>query len=128
MYVWELGRALYGEAAQAWVESRLHELRHGQEEKFLAHWAQLQGPRGPRGETVRAQQAYFANQATRRNYETIADRDWPMGSGPVASACSGQQTRFKRRGQFWTRAGLRHLAALKEARANQHGDELWFAA
>lgn len=127
-HVWELGRALYGGAAQAWVESRWHELRHGQEEKFLAHLAQLKGPRGPRGETVREQQAYFANQATRLNYETVAHRDWPIGSGPVESACSGEQTRFKRRGQFWTQAGLRHLAALKEARANQHWDELWFAA
>jgi hypothetical protein len=43
-HVWELGRALYGEdAAQEWVESRLHELRHGQEEKFLEQIARLKG-------------------------------------------------------------------------------------
>ena len=127
-HLWELGRALYGEGqAQEWVESRLHELRHGQEEKFLAQMAALKVPRGPSAETVREQKNYFANQAERMNYQAIAQRGWPIGSGAVESACSGQQNRFKRRGQFWTRAGLGNLAALKEARENKHWDELWFA-
>ena len=126
-HVWELGRALYGEAAQEWVESRLHELRHGQEEKFLAHLAALKVPRGKNTETVREQKNYFAHQAARLTYEAIAERGWPIGSGAVESACSGHQNRFKRRGQFWTREGLGNLAALKQARENQHWDELWFA-
>ena len=50
-----------------------------------------------------------------------------IGSGAVESAYRGQQNRFKRRGQFWTRAGFGNLAALKEARENKHWDELWFA-
>jgi hypothetical protein len=48
-HLWELGRALFGEdEARAWVESGLHELRHGQEEKFLARVAELKVPRGSR--------------------------------------------------------------------------------
>jgi len=128
-HVWELGRALYGEQqARPWVESRLHELRHGQENKFLAKIAQLKAPRGERGETVREQKNYFANQAQRMNYQEIAQRGWPIGSGAVESACSGKQGRFKRRGQFWTKTGVGHLEALIEARENKHWDELWFAA
>ena len=127
-HVWELGRALYEEAAKEWVTNRPHELRHGREAKFMAHLAQLKAPRGPRGETVREQQNYFTNPAGRLNCEAIAARGWPIGSGPAESARSGEQTRFKRPGQFWTPAGLRHLAALREARAKQHWDELWFAA
>lgn len=127
-HLWELGRALYGEdQAKEWVESRLHELRHGQEAKFLAQMAALRVPNGQSAETVREQKNYFANQAERMNYQAIAKRGWPIGSGAVESACSGQQNRFKRRGQFWTRAGLGNLAALKEARENKHWDELWFA-
>ena len=113
--------------AKEWVEGRLHELRHGQEAKFLAQMAALKVPRGKPGATVREQKNYFAHQATRMNYQTIAQRGWPIGSGAVESACSGQQNRFKRRGQFWTREGLGNLAALKQARENQHWDELWFA-
>jgi hypothetical protein len=126
-HLWELGRALYGEdLAKEWVEDRLHELRHGQEEKFLAQMAALKVPKGPSAETVRKQQNYFAHQAARMNYQAIAQRGWPIGSGAVESACSGQQNRFKRRGQFWTQAGLGNLAALKQARENKHWDELWF--
>jgi hypothetical protein len=127
-HLWELGRALWGEdQAQEWVESRLHELRHGEEERFLATLEALKVPRGKAGETVRNQKNYFANQAQRMNYHEIARRGWPIGSGAVESACSGQQNRFKRRGQFWTQKGLGNLAALKSARENNHWDELWFA-
>jgi hypothetical protein len=128
-HLWELGRALHGEErARPWVESRLHALRHGQEEKFLAQVARLKVPRGAAGETVREQKNYFANQASRMNYQQIARRGWPIGSGAVESACSGKQGRFKRRGQFWTKAGVGHLEALIEARENNHWDELWFPA
>jgi hypothetical protein len=128
-HLWELGRALYPEAeVQEWVESRLHELRHGEEEKFLGKIKRLKPRRGEAGKTIREQQNYFANQAERMHYEQIAQRGWPIGSGAVESACSGKQSRFKRRGQFWTRAGLGHLEALIEARENNHWDELWLAA
>ena len=128
-HLWELGRALYGQdQAQAWVEKGLHQLRHGQEEKFLARIARLKVPRGKSAKTVREQKNYFANQADRLNYDEIAKRGWPLGSGAVESACSGHQNRFKRRGQFWTKRGLANLAALKQARENKHWDELWFAA
>jgi hypothetical protein len=124
----ELGRALFGEnQAQEWVEERLHELRHGKEEKFLAQLAELKEPTGQRGKAVREQQNYFAKQTQRMNYREMAKRGWPIGSGAVASACSGQQNRFKRRGQFWTQEDLGNLAALKGARENIHWDELWFA-
>ena len=127
-HVWELGRALFGEdQAKEWVQERLHELRHGKEERFLTQLAELPVPRGQRGKAVREQQNYFTNQAQRMNYQQIAQRGWPIGSGAVESACSGQQNRFKRRGQFWTHEGLGNLAALKGARENNHWDNLWFA-
>jgi hypothetical protein len=128
-HLWALGRALYPEEeVQEWVEGRLHELRHGEEEKFLARIKRLKPRRGEVGKTIREQKNYFANQAQRINYEEIAQRGWPIGSGAVESACGGKQGRFKRRGQFWTQAGVSHLEALMEARENHHWDELWFAA
>jgi len=128
-HLWELGRALYPEAeVQEWVESRLHELRHGEEEKFLSQIKRLKPRRGQVGKTLREQQNYFAHQASRMNYEEIAQRGWPIGSGAVESACAGKHGRFKRRGQFWTNAGVGHLEALMEARENNHWDQLWFAA
>lgn len=70
---------------------------------------------------------YFANQSQRLNYKAIAERGWPIGSGAVESPCSGHPNRFKRRGHFWSREGLAHLAALKQARQNHYWDQLRFA-
>lgn len=53
---------------------------------------------------------------------------WPIGSGAVESGCRTRQCRRKRPGQFWTKAGLRHLDALEEARDNGHWDQLWLTA
>jgi hypothetical protein len=87
--------------------------------------AALKPPRGPLGQMVRKEQNYFAGQAGRMNYQPIANRGWPIGSGAVESACRQSQRRFKGPGQFWTQPGLRHLCALDEARLNNHWDELW---
>lgn len=127
-HLWELSRALHDadEAAAArWVEPRRHQLRHGQEKRVLQEIAQLAVSASPAGEIIRREQNYFASQAGRMKYQSLARRGWPIASGPVESACRQKQCRFKRSGQFWTPRGMRHLGALTEARHNQHWDELW---
>jgi hypothetical protein len=127
-HLWELGRAYVGQdeaQVKPWVESRLHQLRHGEEAVVLKEVASLKSPRGKRGQSLNEQKRYFAGQAPRMHYQEIADRGWPIGSGAVESSCLGSQCRFKRPGQFWTKNGLRHLSALQEARANDHWDQLW---
>lgn len=112
-------------AAKIWSDERLHQLRHGNEKAVLAEIQAMKAPRGERGEIVRKAQTYFAGQSHRMNYKEIADRGWPIGSGPVESACRQSQCRFKRPGQFWTEAGFSRLSAIDEARRNGHWDELW---
>ena len=123
----ELALAYCGEeeAAKRWCELRLHQLRHGQEQVVLEEIRQLKAPRGKRGKTVRKAQTYFAGQSERTNYKEIAQRGWPIGSGPVESACRQSQCRFKCPGQFWTEPGFRRLSAVDEARRNGHWEELW---
>ena len=127
-HLWELGRALHPKVetkVKPWVEERLHRLRHGQEQKVLKEIGGLKAGRGGAGKIVRREQNYFASQAGRMAYESIAERGWPIGSGAVESACRQSQCRYKRPGQFWTAKGLRHLQALEEARAHGHWDQLW---
>jgi len=127
-HLWELGRALHPKAeakVKPWVEGRLHRLRHGQEQAVLTEIAGLKAGRSAAGKIVRREQNYFASQAGRMAYETLAARGWPIGSGAVESACRQQQCRYKRPGQFWTAKGLRHLQVLQEARAHGHWDQLW---
>jgi len=127
-HLWEVGRRVAGEAESRlvpWVEKRLHQLRPGQEKKMLAELAGLKKKRGAARKVLAREQNYFASHATRMNYQSIARRGWPIGSGAVESACRQKQCRFKRPGQFWTAKGMRHLSALTEARHNHHWDQLW---
>ena len=127
-HLWEVGRTVVGEEEAKlvpWVEARLHQLRHGREKKVLAELARLKKKPGAAGAVLAREQNYFANHATRMNYQTVARRGWPIGSGAVESACRQKQCRFKRPGQFWTPKGLRNLIALDEARRNHHWDQLW---
>lgn len=127
-HLWDLGRALHGEqepALSQWVQPLRHKLRHGQEQQVLCQVAKLRPQPGERGQAIRREQGYFQTHAGRMNYEQIAKRGWPIGSGPVESACRQKQCRFKRCGQFWTKRGLRNLCSLDEARRNHHWEELW---
>jgi hypothetical protein len=122
-----MGKAVTGsdDTAGAWVEPRRHQLRHGKETKVLKELAALKPGRGAAGKIIQREQNYFASHQRRMHYEQIAERGWPIGSGAVESACRQKQCRFKRPGQFWTRAGLRNLCALDEARRNHHWEQLW---
>ena len=127
-HLWSLGQALHPKdeaLRRTWVEERRHWLRHGKEQEVLAEIAALPRRRGERGKVIRREQNYFAEQAGRLNYQSLARRGWPIASGAVESGCRSRQCRRKRPGQFWTPAGLRHLDALEEARDHGHWDELW---
>jgi hypothetical protein len=123
-----LAEALYPEEQAArgrWVDQQCHDLRHGKEKQVLKSIGQLRGRHGTAGETVRREKHYFDTHRQRMNYQQVARRGWPIGSGSVESACSQKQGRFKRPGQFWTPKGLAHLNALIEARDLNHWDQLW---
>jgi hypothetical protein len=130
-HLWSLGRAGHGmddAKAKPWVEKRLHQLRHGREQALLKEIAALKASRSQTGKIVQKEKNYFAGQSQRMNYKEMADRGWPIGSGPVESSCRQDQCRFKRPGQSWTRAGFGNLSALDQARRNNHWDELWVNA
>ncbi len=122
-HLWDLGRVFQGEqqpALSRWVKPLRHQLRHGQEKLVLRQIARIHKQRGQAGKVIRREQNYFKTHAGRMNYQQIARRGWPIGSGAVESACRQKQCRFKRCGQFWTKEGLRNLCALDEARRNHH--------
>ncbi len=122
-----LGTALHGEgtaATSAWVAPRRRRLRRGNAAKLLRELGGLEPPAGEAGAVVRREQNYLAHHAARMHYRELS-LSGPIGSGAVESACRQRQCRFKRSGQFWSDAGLRHLCALQEARRNDHWEELW---
>lgn len=127
-HLWNLGRALHGQREPTlcqWIEPLQHQLRHGRQKEALAQIAGLTSGDDENGKIIQREQNYFQNDAARMNYQEIAQRGWPIGSGAVESACRQKQCRFKRCGQFWTKTGLATPSALDEARRNRHWDQLW---
>lgn len=123
-----LAEALYAQQQTVrcrWVDQQCHDLRHGKQENVLQRIRHLGERSAPAGEIIRREKNYFQTHRKRMNYQQVARRGWPIGSGPVESACAQKQGRFKRPGQFWTQKGLRHLNALIEARDLNYWDQLW---
>jgi len=107
------------------VQRQCHDLRHGQERRVLRRMTRLRGRRRADAEIIQCEQHYFTSHAHRMNYQEIAQRGWPIGSGAVESACAQKPRRFKRPGQFWTTCGLRHLDALIQAREHDYWEQFW---
>jgi hypothetical protein len=87
-HLWEIGRAVTGSEAAAgvWVEPRRHQLRHGKQTKVLQALFAWQ-PRHPaKGKIVKREQNYFQSHRQRLNYQSLANRGWPIGSDAVESA------------------------------------------
>ncbi len=130
-HLWSLGRAcnqMDEVKARGWVQKRMDRLCRGHERSVLKEISKLKASGSQCGQIVRKEKNYFASQAKRMNYKEIADRGWPIGSGPVESSCRQDQRRFKGPGQSWTHQGFTNLSALDQARRNHHWDELWLSA
>ena len=129
---WDLAHTLHPEnevAARAWVEPRLHQLRHGGEAGVLQTlhdlptWCAQRAQAVPRA--VARETNYFTEHREHLHYAARAAAGCPVGSGAMESLCGQLQGRFKRGGQFWTAPGRRRLMALEVARRNQDWQEVW---
>lgn len=124
----ELGKALFGDesvAGKEWLDARCHQLKH---EGGAAVRATLESlDVGGRSEAVRQahrrETNYFRNHEHKMNYPECLKHGWPIGSGPVESACKTVvNRRLNGSGMRWGSAGsnaLCHLRALFLSERNQ---------
>lgn len=150
-HLWAVARALHGEGtpeARARAESLLHSLRHGGEGRVVRQLEELLAPapsapakpvsgkcgssrarkarRRPGARALIAREAAcFQSHREHLHYKTVAEAGAPIGSGAVESLCGQLQARFKGRGQFWERAGLRRLLAVNVLFKNRDDSHLW---
>lgn len=129
--------------AQAW-----HPDDAGAAERRTSHWCHRLKHEGGRvvqaaltacdvaGRNATLQEAhrqllvYFTNQVHRMDYPEYRRRGWPIGSGPVESACKQVGGRLKGSGMRWGAAGadaVCHLRALFRSEASQW-DAFWALA
>jgi len=131
-HLWALAHELHGngtEAARAWVEPLLHQLRHGEEQRVVESLEQLLEQSGQRSaqsqKEVAREVAYIRSHQEHIHYQAREKEGAPMGSGAVESLCRQLQNRFKSCGQFWSRQGLTHLLAINVLFKNQSARFLW---
>ena len=129
-HLWAVAYDLYPppEAARAWVEPLLHQLRHGQEAEVLATLEKLPEQvrtfGGVVSELLEREIKYFDTHRDHIHYQDNQAKGFPIGSGAVESACSQFEDRFQRTGQFWKSESLGRLQSLKVARQDGDWEEL----
>ena len=132
-HLWELAHTLHKneEDAKNWVVPLLKNLKYrGGEELFsvlegLLKTAAEKKMSAEQQKVLNREVAYFRSHESRLDYPQAKRLGIPLGSGSMESACSQLQGRFKRTGQFWSRAGERNLLALEIASRNNDWNELW---
>ena len=126
-HLWSLARHLYpesNEAAAAWINPLLHQLRHSPDHRVIHTLEELLAG-NPADPIIHREVRYFQNHRDHLNYADLAARNAPIGSGSMESACSAFQDRLKRRGQFWSPSGLAHMLAIDIAVKNDTLQFLW---
>ena len=113
-----VGRALFGEDKEkfkAWLKPLVRQLKQESAVKVIRQLDEaLAGlPDGPQAEAVAKETACFHAHQDRRDYRAARRAGEPIGSGPVEATCRQAQCRFKRPGQFWSRAGDEALLCLE---------------
>ncbi len=116
-HLWTVAHALYPQddaAARAWIKPLLKDLECDRASKVITTLESLaQGLWGSTRELVNKQINYFGSNLHRLKYKEGRKRGEPLGSGAIESTCRQYQCRFKRPGQFWSRAGDEALMCLE---------------
>ena len=129
-HLWSVANQLFGEGTQearTWVAPLIHQLRHGEHDRVLKTLSDLSYVTRelPIGKEIERENRYFENHRDHVNYEETKNREEPIGSGAVESACKQYQMRFKRPGQFWNREMEEGLLELVNRRNNGLWHTLW---
>jgi len=113
-----VGRALFGgdkQKSSAWLKPLVRQLKNQSSLKVVRQLEDILTalPAGETAQSVAGQVAYFQAHQPRMDYRAGRRAGQPIGSGPVEATCRQYQCRFKRTGQFWSRAGDEALLCLE---------------
>jgi len=123
-----IGQALYGEgssACHAWIEPRLHQLKHEGPTHLLAELRSLQAQH-PSVSLIQENLAYLDKRVAQMQYPTFQEQGWPIGSGCVESANKlVVEARLKGAGMHWQRNHVDPLLALRNMICSDRWAQDW---
>jgi hypothetical protein len=116
-HLWAVAHAVHPDdetAARTWVQPLLKQLQSGRVPALLNDLRTLvRRLRKSKRRAVAAELAYLESHRQRLDYVAARQAGEPQGSGAMESTCRQYQCRFKRPGQFWSRAGDEALMCLE---------------
>ena len=132
-YLQAAATAVFGEgsaAAQSWLETQTHELKHGQAALVLAALAALPTSSAADAPTAREALAsalhYLSTRQEQTRYAQFLAAGYPIGSGAVESAHkSVTEARLKGAGMRWAPASVDPMVALRTVECADRWAEVW---
>lgn len=123
-----VGQAGLGEgssAAQSWLETQLHALKHQGPPTVLAEVQRLVATQ-PAESAAAGHLAYLEKREAQMRYPEFLAAGWPIGDGAVESANKlVVEARLKGSGMHWTREHVDAMLALRNIVCNDRWDEAW---
>lgn len=109
-----------GSAAQEWVETQLHAIKHTGYRAVLAAIEALRRKVRAKEKlnSLRLLRQYILERWEMVDYPLALAKGWDIGSGPTEAACKNLTLRLKRTGMKWDAdhaAGMMNLIALRES-------------
>lgn len=134
-YVADVGQAHWGEGtpeSQAWLQTTLHELKHGSPDQVLQTLRtiqrQLQGGSASPETLAQVDTAlqYLQTRRAHLDYARFQAAGYPIGSGSVESGNKlVVEARLKGAGMHWARAHVNPLLALRDVLCSDRWDDDW---
>jgi len=113
-YLWECGRAAFGEECGAWVGARKEELLQSDLSGALSALSALSREYASASDVVEKTCTYFQNHAGQMDYARYRQMGLRIGSGAAESGCKQVVTqRLKGAGMRWSVAGAQGMASLR---------------
>lgn len=135
-YVAQVGQAVFGsgtEAASGWVETRRHQLKHGDSQEVLEEMRHLGKELADAEEadaaalkTVRGSLGYLEKRQEQIRYADFQAMGYPIGSGIVESANKlVVEARLKGSGMHWAEEHVNPMVALRTIVCSDRWEEAW---
>lgn len=113
-------------ATSDWLDTWLHELKHGDPDAVIAAVRALPAPTPEAGAIRDGAVAYLRRRRAHIAYATFREQGYPIGSGIAESACKlVVEERMKGAGMHWSRPNVTPMLALRAIACTGDWETVW---
>jgi hypothetical protein len=124
----QIGEYVHGQhtpESQAWLQERLHRLKHEGPDQLLMEFEKLQR-KHPSAEAISSNLAYLKKRKAQMQYPLFQAQGWPIGSGVVESGNKlVVQARLKGAGMHWAEEHVNPMLAIRNILCSGRWREDW---